>query len=641
MSRRRSRERFADRDSYEVRDGGYARIVATDGRRERLTNFVAAIVEQRVIDDGVQATRETALDVSVEDGPAVRVVVPSAQLGRVDRWVPIEVGHHAHMSAGWGNRDHVRAAIEQTSGAFPVRHVFGHSGWREIDSRWTYLSAGVCIDADGPVDGVTVELPETLDGFTLPAPPDGDAARDAVRALLGLLDVAPDAVTIPLLAATVRPPAGPSDYSLFVSGPSGAGKSELASLTQRAYGPGMHARALPGSWSSTANALERQAHVAKDAVLVVDDWLPGERANRDADRLLRAEGNRAGRARLRRDSDFQATYRPHGLIVATGEDVPEGESGESLRSRLVVVEVDRDAVDWSTLTSAQTDASRGLYAQAIASYLRWLASRLDGDGCAAGLAELRAAYERRLASGDVHPRTVRNVADLLTGLDLFVDFAVASGALGADDRVQLARRAFDTLAALVGAVDDPGARFLELLSQRLTAQRCHVTDPSGRPPPDAQWWGWRMPATPAIYAGPAPGGRHIGWLRDDVVWLRPDETYATVSELAREIGEQLPSARVVWQRLGKAGLISREPSRETWKVRRMVDGRGRLVIELAAELLHPRADDAAITHTFDQFAADLDDSTDDDPGETDPLDHVDRDRGIAPYRNDDPRRFTR
>src|SRR5262249_9675520 len=156
-----------------------------------------------------------------------------------------------------------------------------------------------CIGADGPVDGVTVELQAGLEGFALPAPPNGDATRDAVRSLLDVLEVAPDAVMIPLLAAIVRPAAGPVDHSLFLSRPTGAGKTEPASLAQRAYGPGMHARALPGSWLSTPNALERQAHVSKDAVLVVDDWLPGERANRDADRLLRAEGNRAGRARLR------------------------------------------------------------------------------------------------------------------------------------------------------------------------------------------------------------------------------------------------------------------------------------------------------------------------------------------------------
>ena len=177
MTRQR-RPRHSDHDSYEIRDGGYVRVVATDGRRERLTNFVSSVVEQRIVDDGAQATRQTVFDVSVEGGPPTRVVVPATMLARTDRWVATEVGLHAHVAAGWGNRDHVRAAIEQTSGTFSVRHVYAHTGWREIDDRWVYLSAGVCIDADGPVEDVTVELPAVLDGFALPAPPAGDAAAD-------------------------------------------------------------------------------------------------------------------------------------------------------------------------------------------------------------------------------------------------------------------------------------------------------------------------------------------------------------------------------------------------------------------------------------------------------------------------------
>ena len=51
------------------------------------------------------------------------------------------------------------------------------------------------------------------------------------------------------------------------------------------------------------NALEALAFSAADAVLVVDDFAPTstagdiDRAHRDADRLLRAQGNRSGRLR--------------------------------------------------------------------------------------------------------------------------------------------------------------------------------------------------------------------------------------------------------------------------------------------------------------------------------------------------------
>src|SRR5262249_28936679 len=144
----------------------------------------------------------------------------------------------------------------------------------------------------------------------------------------------------------------------------------------------------------------------------------------------------------------------------------------------------------------------------------------------------------------------------------------AVGAIGGDEAEMLAGRGFDALGALVGVVEDPARRFLELLGSQLAALGCHVTDPFGRPPgDDPQWWGWRVPATPASYADPMPMGRHVGWLRGDIVWLDPDEAHRAVCELARGIGEQVASARVVWRALGRAGLISREPARESWKVR--------------------------------------------------------------------------
>jgi hypothetical protein len=93
-----------------------------------------------------------------------------------------------------------------------------------------------------------------------------------------------------------------------VAGPTGAGKSELVALMQRAYGRSLDARHLPESWASTANRLERVAHALKDSLFVVDDWLPAdERAQREADRLLRAQGNRSGRGRLPRDATFASS----------------------------------------------------------------------------------------------------------------------------------------------------------------------------------------------------------------------------------------------------------------------------------------------------------------------------------------------
>jgi len=109
-------------------------------------------------------------------------------------------------------------------------------------------------------------------------------------------------------------------------------KSEITALGQQHFGATMDARALPGSWTSTGNALEAIASAAKDALLVIDDYVPQgttadrARLNAIADRVLRAQGNRSGRGRLRSDATMRRSRPPRGLIVSTGEEVPGGQS---------------------------------------------------------------------------------------------------------------------------------------------------------------------------------------------------------------------------------------------------------------------------------------------------------------------------
>ena len=144
--------------------------------------------------------------------------------------------------------------------------------------------------------------------------------------------------------STVRRWAKPSpvDFALHLTGPTGAFKTELAALAQAHFGAAFNGRRLPASWADTANMLEKKAFLAKDAVLVVDDFAPTgttadvQRLHREADRLFRAAGNRSGRARMRADGGSRPTYYPRGLIISTGEDIP---SGQSLRARLLVLEL--------------------------------------------------------------------------------------------------------------------------------------------------------------------------------------------------------------------------------------------------------------------------------------------------------------
>jgi hypothetical protein len=110
----------------------------------------------------------------------------------------------------------------------------------------------------------------------------------------------------------------------------------------------MNATNLPANFASTANALEELCFCAKDALIVVDDFVPiggsGDHHLRDlAERLFRGAGNPQGRSRMAGQRLLHAARPPRALVLPTGEDVP---AGHSLRARLLIVEVRKGDVEY-------------------------------------------------------------------------------------------------------------------------------------------------------------------------------------------------------------------------------------------------------------------------------------------------------
>jgi hypothetical protein len=497
------------------------------------------------------------------------------------------------VGAGPGVRDHLRAAIQTLSARPPRRTVHTATGWCCADGTPAYLHAGGAIGPLGPLEGVTVDLPEPLQFFVLPDPPDGEALAAAVRAQLGQLDgLAPDGVILPLVAATLRSVLPGADFSAHVAGRSGVFKSELAALQQQHYGAALHARNLPASWSSTGNALEVLAFSARHALLVVDDFCPAggtgdvQRYHREADRLLRAQGNRSGRQRLRPDGSPRPTRAPRGLILSTGEDTPRG---LSLRARLLVIEVGPADVRVDRLTACQRDAAAGRYAEALAGYVRWLAGRYDQALEELRAETLRLRAEVAAALGGAAPgRTPTMVADLLAGFALYLRFARDAGAIDEAAAEALGRRC---RAALVGlardqtthqAEADPVERYVSLLVAVLSSGRGHVAGPTGdRPDRPGRGYGWRVDGSTDRWL---PQGRRIGWVDGADLYLDPEASYAEVQRLAQEQGEPFPvNSATLHRRLRERQLLAQtDPSRKKILVRNTLEGCRRYVLQLIA-----------------------------------------------------------
>lgn len=549
-------------------------------------NFGGRILEDIEINDGTEDRRE--FRVEAWHGEIRRTFTLPAKQFEAMEWHTDRIGASAVVMPGPNAHAIVAAAIRLNSDP-EKKSIYGHTGWRELDDgEMGYLTATGAITADGLRADVGVHLPHPLDLYRLPDPPTGDDLTAATAAWLAALDVAKRSVTITLWCATLRAILGRIDFSIFLKGATGLGKSQLAALAQQAFGPAFTSDNLPANFTSTANALEVQANLAKDAVMVIDDFQRNVAAKVDsiAERIGRAAGNTSGRARLTRDSQLRSQRAPRGLLLITGEDAP---LGQSLNSRFLIVEIDRQAMNWANLTAAQNDAKSGLYAAALSAYIRWIAANYDA---------VQATYWDRFTfcraefqnASTAHHRTTQTAAQMFAAFSLFADYARETGAASeavidalSDEAEQILRTLIVEQAGHQEAVD-PVRQFLITLEAELLAGRVHFTSPGGRVPDKPGNWGWREIAIGQSDPEWRPQGNKIGWVCSaGGVYLNFTAAYLHVRERLQRAGEQFPLLeKTLLQRLHEAGhLLSRDEKRRTNFVRKTLEGQLRNVIHLA------------------------------------------------------------
>ena len=529
-----------------------------------LANFDARIFEEVAYDDGAEVVRAFKLRGRLASGtPLADARVTAAEFNGMS-WVTSAWGARALVSAGAGARDHLRAAIQVLSQP-AERHVFRHTGWRFHEGRWVYLFQGGGVG----VDSLTVELDPPLDRFVLP--PATENLRDAVRLSLRLLDAAPPSVSIPLLAATYAAPLSfitSPDFALWMVGPTGSLKSELAALAQRHFGA-FDRKTLPGSWTSTENALEGRLFTVKDAIAVIDDYAPNadSRAQQElekrAQRIIRGIGNRASRGRLRADLTQQPDRPPRGLVVCTGEDLP---TGHSIQARLVIVEIDRERLNLDVVTELQASGNR--LSHAMRGFIEWLQPAIPSlqKAMPARLGRLRG----ELYQIGSHLRQADALAHLRGAFDLLLEFAEHAGALTAARASELRAIARQTLWRIGEAQGnvlrdlEPVERFVTVLGTLLEQRRIRLVEKGTSPRADD------------IEA--------IGWFDQDFAYLLPEAARRRVATFVRESGETWGySAHALHKALVRKGIVVPGPDGRPEMQVRVGDGKRRVLrLRLAA-----------------------------------------------------------
>ena len=287
------------------------------------------------------------------------------------------------------------------------------------------------------------------------------------------------------------------------------------------------------------------------------------------------------------DGSLRPTYYPRGLIIATGEDIPRG---QSLRGRLLILEFTAETVNLSALTTMQQHAASGRLAEAAGCFCQWLAPRIPAlkKQLPARLHHLRTEIV-----ATAHSRHPDTLAELIITAEQFAEFAIAQGVTLpgdwlADITAALMQAGQDQQQAI--AAEEPAARFVRLVESALSSGRCHLKPMNGDPLPndkDFTSYGWQLRTVGLggneranwYECGPAIGR----FKRDNTpgIYLDPEAAYGQVQRFADEQGHSIPLQQrsLVKALYAKGYLLSRNEPHFTVKVK-LPDGSSKRFLHL-------------------------------------------------------------
>ena len=530
MERRLSKEPYGTRWGVICRQNG----MDDDGTPNwvPLAPFDARVIEETTHDNGRDREIHFSIAGKHRDGYPFPTITIDAKDYRDMNWMTSLWGSAAYPFEA--SPHHLRRAILELSE--PARKtLYTHIGWRDVGGERVYLYHGGAVGSNG--SDVDVQLDDSLlRGYTLPSYPED--LPGAMEASLRFLDLTDMRITGPLWAAMYLSPVSEiltPDFVIFVYGKTGAMKSTITALALNHYGPGWAYNRMPGSWNDTVTASEIRAFILKDAPFVVDDYARDVRAAKQhdakAELLIRQWANRTGKGRRRSDLKARPDFPPRGTIIASGEQLP---SGQSIVGRLFPIEVRRsdiaeDDEARARLSACQAESDR--YGHALAGYLLWLRDHWDDlRQSLPGQWEALRDHEDIKRLG--HLRIPSALSTLYVGFDLAMQFYLSHGVITDERAVEL--RAEYWTALMQDAIEhkilvqeeDPIDRFVRIMRDAFVQGRVWVEGLD-----DIADTNHEFPS------------EKLGWGDEDWVYLLGEATLSYLQRYCRQAGDPYPLNR--------------------------------------------------------------------------------------------------
>ena len=260
---------------------------------------------------------------------------------------------------------------------------------------------------------------------------------------------------------------------------------------------------------------------------------------------------------------------PRGLILATGEDIP---NGHSLQARCVIVSINKGSTNAAVLSILQEAADSGRLSQIMAKFIMWIAAKADQGKIKKDLSQIHTKCKEQLTNKG-HTRMRDNLATLLSGLWLLLEFGKEHGILSDENIAHFKSKALNAaqdLAHLQVSVDQDGSeaeRYIQFLKSALAMGRAHLADKDGTYPHYYCNLGWKM-AGAGTYQRLEGQGSKIGWVDENYIYLIPKAALSVIRLLSNNNGNYLGSnERALNKTLREANMLAKcSDDRATTKV---------------------------------------------------------------------------
>ena len=533
----------------------------------RLTNFNAEIIYETTLTNGMDNSKTFTVEGVLHNGtPLSKFDVEANAFDKLE-WLPTNWGAKAQVTVGSMYKAHVAAAIKERSNP-TERTVYSHTGWIDKNGKFCCLTNRGGISAAGLNEEIETELQGSLSDYDLPAPNE-DGAEKLLEILQHFLNLVDDGTGLLLVGAAFR--ATLSEFkkctvSVFLQGTTGTFKTAISGCIQAFYGKEFNGSRLPENWSSTGNAMEKKAFLCKDAVFTIDDFVargtPSEvsRLHKDAERVFRAQGNQSGRDRLTSTTEVRGAYIPRGLILATGEDIP---NGHSLQARCVILSIKKGAANTDTLTALQELAEKESLAQLMSNFLSWSADQADHNKIKSLITATHDNCIKELPTSG-HTRMRDNLASLMSGIWLLLQFGKEHGDISDEEIAKFKAATLNAatkVAELQMSVDQEASdadRFIEYLRSSIAMGAAHLASKDGTCPSAPLTWGWKITGTPGNEATYGKGAK-IGWIVGNEIYLDMKAALSVIKTFSTNLGNHLGSSeRAIKKALVEAGMLSKD-----------------------------------------------------------------------------------